>query len=289
MKMVVTITENPLVYLHFLLVGDQTITVDYGDGTPLQTYTTENPPFYEYSVEGTYTVIISGSATRFGSSNNYGSPITSIIQWGSLGLQSLSYACFNITTLISVPTSLPPTVTDTSHMFYGATSFNSDISRWDVSNVTNMAQMFTNASSFNSVLSGWDVSNVTDMNFMFSGATSFNQDIGSWQFNNTYVSQMFYGATSFNGDLSGWDVSNVTQLDYMFYGATSFNSDISMWDVSNVTDMSAMFNGATSFNRDLSGWNVANINTTNNIFCNCPMLDHPEHYPSFTGNPNLGC
>ena len=34
-------------------------------------------------------------------------------------------------------------------MFSGATSFNADISRWNVSNVTNMEGMFNNASSFN--------------------------------------------------------------------------------------------------------------------------------------------
>ena len=50
--------------------------------------------------------------------------------------------------------------------FQGASSFNGDISSWDVSNVTNDED----ASSFNGDISSWDVSNVTDMNRMFDHA-----------------------------------------------------------------------------------------------------------------------
>lgn len=46
-------------------------------------------------------------------------------------------------------------------MFSYLSSFNSDISDWDVSNVTNMDMMFQYAYSFNSDLSDWDVSKVT--------------------------------------------------------------------------------------------------------------------------------
>ena len=36
------------------------------------------------------------------------------------------------------------------------------------------------ASSFNGDISKWDVSKVALMNSMFGGAIAFNQDIGSW-------------------------------------------------------------------------------------------------------------
>ena len=52
-------------------------------------------------------------------------------------------------------------------MFRGASSFNGDISDWDVSNVTNTEEMFNYATSFNRDISGWNVSNVASMRFMF--------------------------------------------------------------------------------------------------------------------------
>ena len=42
-------------------------------------------------------------------------------------------------------------------------SFNQDISKWDVSNVIDMRRMFCNATSFNQDIGEWDVGNVTDM------------------------------------------------------------------------------------------------------------------------------
>ena len=57
-------------------------------------------------------------------------------------------------------------------------SFNGNISKWNVSNVKYMTWMFAN-SKFNRDISCWDVSNVEDMNGMFAGS-EFNQDISNW-------------------------------------------------------------------------------------------------------------
>jgi len=52
-------------------------------------------------------------------------------------------------------------------MFSEATSFTSDLSKWDVSKVTVMRYMFFRATIFTSDLSEWDVSNVNNMIGMF--------------------------------------------------------------------------------------------------------------------------
>ena len=78
-------------------------------------------------------------------------------------------------------------VTGEYMMLEAATSFNGDISKWDVSSVTNMFQMFNSASSFNSDVSKWDVSSVTQMSGMFRGTTCFNTGCFTLQHRSTVI------------------------------------------------------------------------------------------------------
>ncbi len=101
--------------------------------------------------------------------------------------------------LTKVPNFLPSNITDISYMFAWASSFNQDISRWNVSNVTNMSGMFEGVKSFNQPLNDWDVSNVTDMYSMFYHARSFNQDLSMW-----CVSKITSAPYGFNGSTPNW-------------------------------------------------------------------------------------
>ena len=157
--------------------------------------------------------------------------------------------------------------TDMHAMFKGASKFNGDVSSWNVSGVTNTRWMFRDASSFNQDLSSWNVSNVANMTGMFLNATSFNGDVSSWNVSSvTDMSGMFLNATSFNGDVSGWDVSNVRTMRSMFYNASSFNQDLSSWNVSNVASMRFMFAYTSSFNQDLTDWNVSGATDMHGMF-----------------------
>jgi len=150
-------------------------------------------------------------------------------------------------------------VTMMGGLFSLNSSFNSDISFWDTSNVNNMAYMFENATSFNQDIGSWDVSSVTSMEAVFLGAIVFNQDIGGWNTSNvTNMKDMFVSSQSFNQDIVNWDTSNVTNMSAIFFG-TPFNQDIGSWDVSSVTNMVGMFKYASSFNQDLTSWCVTNI------------------------------
>ena len=51
-------------------------------------------------------------------------------------------------------------------MFYNCPKFNSDLSRWNVSNVMNMSNMFDGCTRFNCDLSGWDTSSAVYMDDM---------------------------------------------------------------------------------------------------------------------------
>ena len=84
-------------------------------------------------------------------------------------------------------------------MFVGVSSFNDDLSNWDVSNVTDMGYMSLDTSSFNLGIDNWNVSNVTDMSFMFLGASEFNQDLSGW-----CVSQIPFRLSEFDTDVTRW-------------------------------------------------------------------------------------
>ena len=150
------------------------------------------------------------------------------------------------------------------------------------SNVTNMMYLFNENTTFNKDISSWDVSHVTNMVGMFYGASSFNQDISSWNVSNvTDMFIMFFGATNFNQPLNSWDVSNVTNMAAMFSSATSFNQPLNNWNTSHVTGMEQMFWLSSSFNQDLSGWNVSSA-TTPGFFANgSPMNSTPAKLPHF--------
>ena len=163
-------------------------------------------------------------------------------------------------------------VTNMNSMLYGASIFNQDIGNWDTSNVTTMKLMFNGAVEFNQDIGGWDTSSVTNMNSMFDSASKFNQDIGGWNVSNASMRGMFSLATVFNQDIGGWDTSGATDMSYMFTLASSFNQDIGGWDTSNVTSMNQMFTASHSFNQDIGGWDTSNVT---NMF---EMFDHANSF-----------
>ena len=275
-------------------------TVDWGDGTPNTTETTDAT--HPYATPGKHTVKITGTFPRilFNFSAN-SAKILEVSQWGTQawtsmeeafkGCENLNITASDIPNLTSV-TSLASMffitdlttanrigdwdvsgVTDMFAMFAESVNFNSDISRWDVSNVTTMGWMFNSAYKFNQDLSAWKVDNVTNMEYMLAD-TNFNHDISGWKVDNvTDMSSMFYDATAFNQDISNWNVGNVTNMEGMFSDATAFDQDLSAWKVDNVTDMRYMFSDAIAFNQDLSVWNVSKVTDMSYMFENATAFD----------------
>ncbi len=196
--------------------------VDWGDGNT-DTGDTGSAT-HTYTTAGTYTVTITGifPAIYFHAAS-YAPLVTSVEQWGTnhwLSMNSAFYGCSNLLVTASDRPDLSG-VTDMSDMFDFASSFNSDISSWDVSHVTNMSYMFRETLAFNQPLNSWDVSNVTNMTAMFKDADAFNQP------------------------LNLWNVSKVTTMDTMFKNTTIFDQDLSSWDVSHVTDLILFFQAGT--------------------------------------------
>ena len=79
-------------------------------------------------------------------------------------------------------------------MFEGATSFNGNLSRWNVSNAVSMGRMIDGATSFNGDLSTWQVGQVKSMLMMFRRATSFTHQLsGAWSTSTASQGDMFGG------------------------------------------------------------------------------------------------
>ena len=128
----------------------------------------------------------------------------------------------------SVCTTLVTNMGTTSSTGFFRSSFNQDISQWDVSNVIFMRALFLYANSFNQPLNNWDVSNVTNMQWTFLGARLFNQPLNNWDVSNvTNMFQMFYGSESFNQDLSGWCVTDIPTRP------VSFDTGADAWVLAN--------------------------------------------------------
>ena len=178
-------------------------------------------------------------------------------------------------------------------MFLGATSFNGDLSKWDVSSVTDIRGMFLGATLFkrNFCTTAW-VHSKASKDAMFEGSSGsisstvcevntipaiFSPQSGVELKSavDAYLQQLpkGRGVHSQYGPIGEWDVSRVSDMSRLFDGVTSFEGDISKWDVSRVTDMSRLFFSAASFNSDISKWDVSHVTSMNRMFASAASFN----------------
>ncbi|WP_400078700.1 BspA family leucine-rich repeat surface protein [Winogradskyella sp. R77965] len=244
--------------------------VDWGDGNAT-TGETGNAT-HTYASIGTYTVSITGDFPRIRFNNGFDKDkILTIEQWGDNPWTTMENAFFGCTNLnITNPNIDEPNLTNLTEldrMFEDCTSFNGDVTNWDVSNVESLRSLFRGATIFNQDIGNWDVSNVQYLSRTFANALAFNQDISSWNVSNvTNMLLTFYNAESFNQPIQSWDVSNVTSFARIFEETDVFNQPIGIWDTSSATIISGMFNEAVAFNQDISNWDVSNATLFRNTF-----------------------
>lgn len=251
-------------------VGDGSITGQTGDYTITGL---ENNSTYQIEISGTFPQI------HFNNSGDK-DKIMTIENWGTISWTSMASAFNGCTNLTYNAADAPDLslVNDMSYMFSGASSFNGNISSWDVSNVQNFSFMFFGAAAFDQPLDGWVVTSANNMQSMFQNASAFNQNLNSWSPANVITMQsMFQNATSFNGQVDGWDITSLDNAVNLFNGATSFNQTVESWDVTGVTDVSGMFSNATVFNQPLNGWGTKTslINDMGRMFQNATAFDQP--------------
>ena len=112
-------------------------------------------------------------------------------------------------------------------MFFKASAFDGDLSRWNTSQVTTTQRMFEYASRFNGEIGNWDVKKLKSMGAMFSRAYSFNRDVSAWDTSNALTWRLFRDAISLiemNSFQNGPEKLPLSLKLECFRGATAFLS-----------------------------------------------------------------
>ena len=90
--------------------------------------------------------------------------------------------------------------------------------------MTKMDKLFYYASNFNLDVSRWNTAKVITMAGMFDQAAKFDQDISRWNTSKVItMSNMFFSAAKFSRDLSRWNTAKVTTMTAMFALANSLS------------------------------------------------------------------
>jgi surface protein len=177
--------------------------------------------------------------------------------------------------------------------FFGATTFNADIGRWDVSSTTGVTNMLEGATAFDQCLN-W-------LNWNDDSGAFWHPAFACYPFDGNpveladAVDEWLAPADDAEvkyGPIGRWDTSKVTSMKGLFCatGATerclrfngekmaeelwttakSFNEDISAWDTSQVTDMYATFGHTDAFDQNIGGWDTARVTTMFAMFWGFP-------------------
>ena len=168
-------------------------------------------------------------------------------------------------------------------LFWSASSFNGDISKWDVFNVANTDHMFAGAASFDADISKWDVSSVTNMNQMFENTAAFKQQLVH---SKATKDSMFEGS---DGSIASRLLRSLVACDAAVFSPQSNaalqnavdaclklspegdcsngpNGPVTRWDASRVPDMNSIFRDTESFSSDISKWDVSKATDTKLMF-----------------------
>ena len=208
-----------------------------------------------FAAPGVYDVEISGDFPHvyFNGQLDY-LKLTKVKGWGNIKWRNFGNAfkrCqnMNVTSLNNPDLKL---TTSLGSCFMRCTSFNGDISRWDVSTITNLGNFLYGEyqmMNFAGDISSWDVSGVRE-----------------WF-------QAFRDNIYFNSDISGWDVRNARNFGLAFYNCDSLTADLSSWNPERADSMGAMFQGSANINFDPSGWDFSRVRYTQGMFNGCNSMD----------------
>ena len=270
------------------------ITVDWGDGSAKQTFTTDFPE-HTYATAGTYKIGVSGTcplwgytgtASIFDKSNNYyayTSYLVAVRQFGSLNAERYIFSqCTKLKSVSGENLVQKDTFSKTTtmeDMFYNCYNLTDiDVSGFDTSEVTDMSQMFRSCEKLKSLdLSNFDTSKVKDMGYMFYDCWELaSLNVSNFKgINSTRMTDMFNRCKKLTDiKLTNFDTSGTTDMTRMFSECSSLTKlDLSSFDTSKVTSMSYMFAYCENLTSVyLSNFDTSNVVSMDRMFYYCSSL-----------------
>ena len=269
------------------------ITVDWGDGSAVQTVTT-NFPTHTYTTAGTYDITVSGTCPAWGYIGSgrvsttlnsdyytYTQYLTKVKQFGELNAQYYGFSqCTNLTSVKGATTNSTSNVTTMANMFYSCQRLKElDLTNFDTSKVTDMNHMLFKAGVQEIDLSSFNTSSVTNMSAMF-GQCGFLTKVNLSSFNTskvTNMTEMFIDCSALtNLDLSKFKTSKVTYMNEMFSNCTSLKSlkvSALNFNTVNVINMRRMFYNCSSLTEiPVAKFNTSNVTNFDEMFARCSSL-----------------
>lgn len=269
------------------------ITVDWGDGSAVQTVTT-NFPTHTYTTAGTYDITVSGTCPAWGYIGSgrvsttlnsdyytYTQYLTKVKQFGELNAQYYGFSqCTNLTSVKGATKNSTSNVTTMANMFYFCQRLTElDLTNFDTLKVTDMNYMFFKVRAQEIDLSSFNTSNVTNMSYMF-GECGFLTNINLSGFNTskvTNMSAMFKGCDVLTKlDLSKFKTSKVAYMNEMFSNCTSLKSlkvSALNFNTVNVINMKRMFYNCSSLTEiPVAKFNTSNVTNFDEMFARCSSL-----------------
>lgn len=189
--------------------------------------------------------------------------ILEVSPWGNISWLSMEGAYANCHNVDVTAADIPnlSNVTSSSLMFFECLSLlgNPTFNTWNTGTITNMSHMFASAGSFNQPVGNWNTINVTNMTWMFHYLSQFNQDLSNWNVSNvTQMEHMFHRCYNFNQSLASWNTSNVTNMKSMLEETTNFNQSLGNWNLTSLTNATGMIYDSgidcENYNSTLIGW-----------------------------------
>ena len=268
------------------------ITVDWGDGSAIETITTEFPT-HAYATTGIYEISVLGNCPEWGYKEStsignqskyytYTQYLIGIKQWGELNATRYGFSkCINLKYVHGNATANTfLKLNDMTRMFCDCKSLQElDLSFINSSNVTWMHGVFEGCTNLKSInLDTLNTNKVNDMSNMFSGCNSLKDlDLKSFDTSNVkYMNTMFYDCKSLTKlDISNFVTNNVVGMTGMFKQCRNLvELNLTSIDTSNVTSMFQMFNACNSLKElDLSDFNTSKVTSTNDMFYDCRSLE----------------